>query len=121
MSVKDDFIRLGDMLAKERDKAHDLWSWLPSEEAARAAHGDYWQEHQPPVGDVMTESAMVLATIAGYSHSKAEVEAWFGCPCRGELDIDAPGTKCGHETAEDIAVRFEKRYGHPLKLEEPKR
>ncbi len=61
MSVKDDFISLGEELASDKNKAFDLWTHLPSYQDAVRGHGDYATEHCPSVSDVMTEAAMFIA------------------------------------------------------------
>jgi len=39
MSVKDQFIRLGEELASDKNKAFDLWTHLPSYQDAVRGHG----------------------------------------------------------------------------------
>lgn len=69
-------------LEEEDNAAFDLWSWLPSHKAAKAAHGDYAAEYTPSAADVMKEAAIYLAALRGSSPAPAEVEQWFGCPCQ---------------------------------------
>jgi hypothetical protein len=53
----DALIALGETLARERDAAFYLWTWLPSRAAAERAHGDYASEHRPGNADIMREAA----------------------------------------------------------------
>lgn len=66
----------------EDNAAFDLWSWLPSHKAAKKAHGDYADEHRPELADLMKEAAMYFAYLKGHEHTQAEIEEWFGCPCK---------------------------------------
>lgn len=61
MSLRDDFIRLGEELSNERNAAHDLWTWLPSYKHAQAAFGDYASEYMPSVHSIMLEAATFFA------------------------------------------------------------
>ena len=58
-----ELIELGEELSSEREKAHDLWTWLPSYKVAEKNHGDYASEHCPSVKDVMTEAAMYIGRL----------------------------------------------------------
>lgn len=82
-AIKQNLIRLGEVLADENNAAHDLWSWLPSHAVAEAHHGDYASEHCPSNRDVMAEAAMYLAHLKRPEVAlKTEEKEWFmNCPC----------------------------------------
>jgi hypothetical protein len=67
MSRRNDFVKelvnLGNELSEEREKAHDLWTWLPSYKVAEKNHGDYASEHCPSPKDVMVEAAMYIGRL----------------------------------------------------------
>jgi len=67
MSMRKGFVQelvnLGEELSKERDTAHDLWTWLPSYKVAEKNHGDYASEFAPTVADIMREAAMYIGRL----------------------------------------------------------
>lgn len=85
MNVRDAIIQLGEDLAKEKNNAYNLWTWLPSYKAAKAAHGDYASEFQPTTADVLTEATMFISH--GLSPTQEQAEAageFYRCPCGEE-------------------------------------
>ena len=93
-------MRLAHELEAEANSAFDLWTWLPSYKAAQAAHGDYASEFMPDNADIMREAAMRFSEFAGFTHTDAEVEEWYGCPCQA----------CDHAKGRrpDVGVKDEK-------------
>lgn len=84
------FIRFGEQLAAEDEKATDLWSWLPSHRAAVKAHGDYACEHRPPLSNLLTEAAMFIAHKCNpTAEQMSEAGDFYRCPC-GECEEAQP-------------------------------
>ena len=79
--LKDPFIQLGEQLATEKNKAFDLWSWLPSAKAAEQSHGEYFSEFTPSVGDILTEAAMFIQAECAPSAKALAEEPLYRCPC----------------------------------------
>lgn len=77
-NFRDDLCSLAHDLEEERDRAHDLWTWLPSYAAAQRKHEDYAGEHFPGVESVLVEASEVLAHHAG---RQEDLSAWQKCPC----------------------------------------
>ena len=65
----------------EDNAAHDLWGWLPSHAAAERHLGDYADNVQPGIEEIMTETMLLLANLHGHHHKKAEIIDWFYCCC----------------------------------------
>lgn len=79
-----ELIDLGEELSKEREAAHDVWTWLPSYKVAEKHHGDYASEHCPNPRDVMVEAAMYIAMLKAPPGQELSLEdkEWFErCPC----------------------------------------
>lgn len=86
MSIREDVIRLGEELAKERNAAFDLWSWLPSHAAAEKHHGDYSDTKFPGVEQVLIEACFWFSDQKyPKNHTDAERREMYRCPC-GEDD-----------------------------------
>tara|TARA_B100001778_G_scaffold334986_1_gene350446 strand:+ start:15299 stop:15571 length:273 start_codon:yes stop_codon:yes gene_type:complete len=81
MTTRDELIRLGEQLGRERDKALQLWTWLPSYEVAKRHHGDYADEFMPSIDEIMSEACKVMAQAKGYELSEEEQEWLAQCPC----------------------------------------
>lgn len=64
MSFRDDLLRHAHDLETERDAAFDLWTWLPSYQITRRAHGDHAMNFVPSNADVMRETTELLSRIA---------------------------------------------------------
>lgn len=86
--MRKDFVRelvnLGQELSDERDKAHDLWTWLPSHKVAEKHHGDYASEFCPSPRDVMIEAALFVSCLKDGTPRDytPEEKDWFErCPC----------------------------------------
>jgi hypothetical protein len=86
----DMIIGLGHELADQRDKAHDLWTWLPSYKVAERHHNDYASEFAPTVADTLTEASLFLAYMRDVNKDVSKVPReftpeeleWFTkCPC----------------------------------------
>lgn len=94
VSLRSELIRLGASLAEDQNRAHDLWTWLPSYTVAQRHHGDYASEFQPEIADIMTEAALYIAKLrrgvtCATKNEEAEEKDWFeSCSC-GD-DHDAP-------------------------------
>lgn len=85
--IRDEIIKLGDNLARERNEAFDLWTWLPSYKAARAYHGDYACELMPSVKDIMHEASLFIGH--GCNPNKQEIELaidYYCCPCDDSVE-----------------------------------
>lgn len=81
-SLKESLIALGEELANEKNKAFELWSWLPSYKAAEAAHGDYAGNHMPSVADILQEAAIFISHgLAPTAEQVAEAGDFYQCPC----------------------------------------
>lgn len=76
--IRDDIIRFGRELERERNAAYDMWTWLPSYRAAHKAHGQYAVEHQPPMDDLIKEASMCFSLIGGYIQGSP---GDLMCPC----------------------------------------
>jgi hypothetical protein len=74
-------IAFGRSIEACQDAGFDLWTWLPSYRAAKAAHGDYASEHQPPTERLLQEAAVVLARLSGYVVSDDDEASLLACPC----------------------------------------
>jgi len=82
MALRDEFIRLGNQLAEERDAAFSLWTWLPSYKEAEKHHGDYAGEHMPSVADIIKEASMFIAHgLNPTDEQRKEAGEWYQCPC----------------------------------------
>lgn len=73
MSIKlRDLASLGYEWEGISNAAADLWSWLPSEDSAQRALGDYWQELRPHPAEIMQEASMVHGVFLDFQeHVKA--------------------------------------------------
>ncbi len=71
----------GRAFSQEDEAAFNLWDWLPSHARAVMAHGDYAGEFQPGLANIMGETILVISSLRGYGHNKAELVDWFRCPC----------------------------------------
>lgn len=80
-NLRDALIMFGDELAKEKDAAFDLWSWLPSRQAAEVAHGDYASSYCPSVRDIMTEAATFIGHRMAPTPEQLASEELYQCPC----------------------------------------
>lgn len=87
------FIEFANELAKQENRASDLWTWLPSYKAAVRAHGDYAGEHRPSVADVMAEAAMYISHGLNPTLEQInEAGDFYKCPC-GECGEGDDGEK----------------------------
>lgn len=81
----DDIIDIGNQLDRIRNRALDLWTWLPSYRKATEHHGDYACEYQPPIDEIMREACEMFA----YFRDKGvEMLPCVECPCGEEHDDD---------------------------------
>ena len=81
----DDIIRLGHDLSEAKNAAFDLWTWLPSAESAKLAHGDYYSEKCPPLDIVMKEAAYYIARLKNPNKEmSADERDFYSCPCGEE-------------------------------------
>lgn len=86
----DDIISLGHALEKIQNTAFDLWTTLPSAEAARQQHGDYYSEHQPSIDQIIVEAGYALHRAKNPDWPMgAEEWSYYQCPC-GEHDTEKP-------------------------------
>jgi hypothetical protein len=75
-------IDLGKELEKQQEKALQLWTWLPSYEAAKKYHDDYSDVHMPSVADILTEASIFIShKLTPTEEQKKEVGEWYECPC----------------------------------------
>lgn len=87
MSLRSELIQLGKSLDEDNNRAHDLWTWLPSHKVAERHHGDYAGNFQPEIADIMTEAALYIAklrrgVVCATKSEEAEEKDWFeSCPC----------------------------------------
>lgn len=77
---------LGDEVEKERNAAHDLWSWLPSYHERDRHHPRHPEAvDSPSIHEVLSETLEFLCLLAG---SPVQT-GWFACPC-GECEPPTP-------------------------------
>lgn len=82
LMTRGDIIRFAAELAKEEDRALDLWTWLPSYKAAVAAHGDYASEYRPPMGDLLCEATLFIShKLNPTPEQMKEAGTFYRCPC----------------------------------------
>lgn len=55
MNIRDEIIRLGEMLSKEQNATYDLWTWLPSYKELDY-NGDVFSEETPSVEEIIREA-----------------------------------------------------------------
>lgn len=89
MSLRDQIQSFARQLEQESNAAFDLWTWLPSHQAAKKSHGDYASEFTPDPADIMREAAIYLAQLKGHEPSSETVQEWYGCPCQ-DCDLAYP-------------------------------
>ena len=87
------------------DNASDLYSWLPSYDAAKHHHGHRANKHIRSPAAVMKEASLAMAAAQGYQLDREEIEEWFSCGC-GEHPEDA----------ETIGRRFQNTWRQRLKI-----
>ena len=81
-SARSMIISLGHELSEQQNKAFELWTRLPSYQAAKAAHGDYASEYTPSVADVMVEATMFISHgLCPTKEQKVEAGEFYKCPC----------------------------------------
>lgn len=81
-SLKENFIALGEVLANEQNKAYDLWTWLPSYQAAQAAHGDRADNYRPSVADILQEATLFISHgLAPAAEQREGAGDFYQCPC----------------------------------------
>lgn len=81
-SARSIIISLGHELSEQQNKAFDLWTWLPSYKAARAAHGDLASEYTPSVADVLAEAAIFISHGLNPNEEQlTEAGGFYKCPC----------------------------------------
>jgi hypothetical protein len=78
-------ITLGQQLSDESNQAYNLWTWLPSYQAAQEQYGDFAANYTPTVGDIILEATLFLAykhrVEAGDAEAyTSEEESFFSCP-----------------------------------------
>jgi len=84
-----ELVNLGQELSDEQDKAHDLWTWLPSYQVAQKNHGDYASEFSPTPKDIMIEASMYISYLkdctgpnsANRQYTPEETEWFTKCSC----------------------------------------
>jgi hypothetical protein len=86
MGLRQEIISLGLELSEQDNRAFNLWTHLPSYNAAQAEHGDYASNFTPSVSDIMFEATLFIARqkqeIRGeVTDLVPEEEQWFSCPC----------------------------------------
>jgi hypothetical protein len=64
MSLKHDIVAFARELEATDAEAFSLWTWLPSRKMAEKAHGDYADEFQPTLADLMNEATAVLILLS---------------------------------------------------------
>lgn len=85
----DAIIRLGAELSNQRDRAFDLWTYLPSYRAAVAAHGDYASEFMPSVADVLREASMYICHKLNPTEEQLkDAGEYYRCPCGETHDVE---------------------------------
>lgn len=83
--TKDGIVRLARQLEREADKAHDLWTWLPSCKIAETFHGDYALNHTPDPASIMEEACIYISSLLSGEEMEPywnDASGYFdGCPC----------------------------------------
>ena len=76
MPTIDQLISLGADLSRMKDRAFNLWTWLPSCDAAKRNHGDYYSEFIPTMDNIMHEACEVIFAMKNGQELPAG-----DCPC----------------------------------------
>lgn len=86
MSFRTDLANFLHQLEEESNASNDLWTWLPSYQAAKKGHGDRALNVRPDNARISLEATSVLILLI----SGIEMpEEFFRCPC--EDCWNAPG------------------------------
>lgn len=98
-----------------RDKAHDLFTWLPLVHKVKRFHGEYYSEHTLEPAWLMRDACTLIAYLLGHEdieiNQDMDLDRPFDCPC-GELHV--PGEDEDHKHWDDLskgdALRMIERY-----------
>lgn len=71
MNVQD-MIDLGGHLQDIEDRAHDLWTHLPSYQIALKFHGDYAMEFRPSPDEIMSEASEFIYAMSQNAEEQYE-------------------------------------------------
>jgi len=88
-TFKNNIIELAHSLEKERDRAFDLWTWLPSHQEAVKHHGDYYCEQTPSTHDILIEAAIYIGHLKALLNNNIvlteeqikDASEFYECPC----------------------------------------
>lgn len=89
---RQDIISLAHQLEEEDNRAFDLWTHLPSHEAAHKHHGDNGDLFTPSVVDILIEATFYISylnqnidgDLQALSDGRKEL---FSCPCGKNHDL----------------------------------
>jgi hypothetical protein len=99
MSFENDLIRFAKLLEERQDRALDLWSWLPSCEAAQGCLGDYHHELMPEMATIMGEACCYIGDLKAGRPMENEI---YGCPCQGNcIKVNDIGNVTNCDVAEN--------------------
>lgn len=68
---------------RARDRAFDLWTWLPSSKKAQKCLGDYYSEMMPDMAEIMEEATLFIASKCNPEPYELEENTIYQCPCDG--------------------------------------
>ncbi|HGK7311118.1 TPA: hypothetical protein ACJ51G_001096 [Aeromonas hydrophila subsp. hydrophila] len=82
MKVQEMIIKLGEELSEQKNSAYELWTGLPSYQAAVRGHGDYASEQCPCVSDVIKEATLFISHGLNPTPQQiVEASDFYQCPC----------------------------------------
>lgn len=87
MTLEADIIQFAHTLERRRDRAYDLWTWLPSCKAAQECLGDYYSEIMPDMEYVMEEACSYISDLKAGRPLGSDI---YGCPCQGDCPKASP-------------------------------
>ena len=79
--MRGQLIRFAKELEEENNAAFDLWTWLPSYKEAKNHHGDYADEFQPPMAEILKEASIYISVKCSPSEEQLKTIEFFKCPC----------------------------------------
>jgi hypothetical protein len=82
MSIRHEIQALARQFDAEDNAAFDLWSWLPSYKEAKKFHGEYVDQHEPSIADIMKEASIFFSHKMNPTPEQIkEAGEFYKCPC----------------------------------------